>query len=733
MNYNGEAPFWSLFSANRGEFILPYARVLQDYIPSGKALAHRLDTQGIVLPVMMGPWGIDDNNDSVGQKSNASLASMSLIWHCEFYKDQAFLEEYAYPYLLELMNFWEDNLEFDEMGRCVIKGAQRERDPGDLNPGPTLGYVRKILEFMIPYSEDMGVERERRATWQNYLDHLSDYPVAVVDGKLLFKEAESRINISMFGKEDNPVMLDHVYPAGSLDKLGSERGQIIARNTLRYMNSWNQANGFSRIFSQAVRAGYPGDELLDLFRDRISGGEVRHEMDPESTYGVSTQSKSVSASPHEILRENNTFINEDHSFEGVGGIEFINSMLANAHGGVLKAFDVWPEERDASFERLRVRGAFLVSGELKNGSVMQVDILSEKGGVCRMQSCWEGLAISVEKIGKRAKSVRLRSEDGVYAWKTNAGEVYRVTAGKPVAAEADNPPVMLIPVIEADAATGPEYTSADLDLLLTSKLRVTKLEVEVVSADESQRRCTAECAFSSRDEQVATVDARGAVRAVGVGWTTIDVAAEIDGVELDYAISVYVMNNRVIPGVEAISKARDGWSHEGWMNAPDCLVGASGINGPDIDALHRANSYRVGSYTVNKGEDAQITFDFGTAYTLDEMRVWNYNCPDNYRVLWWKGGLASGLRNVTIETSLDGEQWTLVKTEGYPFRLAKATGQMWMPATNLDDGKNSPIRFDGAKARYVRMTGDPTKGTGNWGGPIYGLSEVRFTYLNPVR
>ncbi len=71
-----------------------------------------------------------------------------------------------------------------------------------------------------------------------------------------------------------------------------------------------------------------------------------------------------------------------------------------------------------------------------------------------------------------------------------------------------------------------------------------------------------------------------------------------------------------------------------------------------------------------------------------------------------------------------------LETDGYPFRLAKATGKQWMTATNLDDGKNSPIRFHSAKARYVRLIADPTVGVGTWGGNKFSLSEVRFTYLN---
>ncbi len=369
MNYNGEAPFWGLVSANRGEWILPYARVCLDYIPSGRRLACRLGTKGMMMPVMIGPWGVADNDDALGQKGNASLAALSLIWHYEFSRDREFLEKFLYPYLSELTEFWEDNVTLEESGRYVIaESAARERTPGDLNPGPELGYLRKILQTAIACSEELDVDHDRRDLWRGILDQLSDFPTTEVDGDLCYMEAENRMEISMSGVGDNPVVLDHVYPGGALDDDPAGKGRLIARNTLRYLDSWNQGNGFPRIFSQAVRAEWPGGDLLDRFTRRLTRG----------------------SGPHEILRRNNTFLPEEHSYEGVGAIEFIHTMLATAHSGVLKVFHLWPKERDASFAQLRVQGAFLVSGELRDGVVTRVEIVSEQGGLCRFQKLLAG-------------------------------------------------------------------------------------------------------------------------------------------------------------------------------------------------------------------------------------------------------------------------------------------------------------------------------------------------------
>jgi hypothetical protein len=105
-----------------------------------------------------------------------------------------------------------------------------------------------------------------------------------------------------------------------------------------------------------------------------------------------------------------------------------------------------------------------------------------------------------------------------------------------------------------------------------------------------------------------------------------------------------------------------------------------------------------------------IQFQFDSVYKIEEMWAWNYN-------VLFESVLGLGMKDVTIEYSIDGAAWTILSETQFP----RAEGR-----TGYEHG--ATIDFGGVAARSVRLT--PTN---NWGGLVtqYGLSEVRF-FHTPV-
>ena len=94
----------------------------------------------------------------------------------------------------------------------------------------------------------------------------------------------------------------------------------------------------------------------------------------------------------------------------------VQEMLLQSYSGTILVFPAVPDSwKDASFKTLRAEGAFLVSAERKSGLVQRVEILSEKGGPCRLENPFAD-------AGFDARGVEVESEGGELRFSTEPGQ-----------------------------------------------------------------------------------------------------------------------------------------------------------------------------------------------------------------------------------------------------------------------------------------------------------------------
>ena len=137
------------------------------------------------------------------------------------------------------------------------------------------------------------------------------------------------------------------------------------------------------------------------------------------------------------------------------------------------------------------------------------------------------------------------------------------------------------------------------------------------------------------------------------------------------------------------------------------LVNGSGLNSSDQHSVDSADMWQ--GRPVD-GEPIVLDFAFDSVYKLYQMLVWNYNVA--FELM-----LGFGVKDVTIEYSADGAEWTALGD----FEFAQATAKATYAA-------NTTVDFGGVAVRYVRLT--VNSGYGGLG--QYGLSEVRFLHI-PVQ
>ena len=393
LNYNFFAPFYGLYAANHVEQAMPCNDAVIDALDLGREWAkdegrfERLcanslklkDAMGILLPVSILPHGVTGAPTTWGQRSNASYACVPLAstWYATY--DLGFAKK-AYPFVREVATFWENFLVL-ENGRYVDHNdAALENSGRDTNPIVAMAMIRQVMALAIDMGTSLGVDASRHAKWRDIRDRLSDYPTCTVGdlpkgSRVALPDSPETRSLPVFRysekgcawQNDNAVGIQHIFPGNGIG-LGV-RPELLgrARNQIKVMARWIDLNGCNSFYPAAVRVGYDPNEILK---------HLRHWSD--------------TCHPNGMRADN------PHGMEMFSVVPCtIQEMLMQSHDGVLRLFPCWPEDQDARFGTLRARGAFLVSAEMKNGTVCGVRILSEKGRDCTVQNPWPGRKVSL--------------------------------------------------------------------------------------------------------------------------------------------------------------------------------------------------------------------------------------------------------------------------------------------------------------------------------------------------
>ncbi|MES2375611.1 MAG: hypothetical protein V4553_03485 [Bacteroidota bacterium] len=406
MNYNFVAPFYGLYNNNRLEQAGVQEAPLLDFMPRGNWYAENVThTRGLLYPVAIGPVGIEVSRDfpaySDGgytipndieagglfyrQRSNTLYNTVNMVQHWRSTYDLNYGKK-IYPFILGVVEFWEDYLKL-ENGRYVIyNDAVGERTNFNKNPVMTLAMLRNALELMIDLSTNLSLDLNRQAKWKDILNRLSDYPTYIKNGKQLFREAEE----DYLGRRVYNPSYAEIYPSNGVTLDSSIEMIAAAKNTIEAIQRWQDLNYTNSFYMAAVRVGYDPATVLKYLRE----------------YALHTY-------------PNGFQFNNPHGIENSCTVaNALAEMLCMSVGDNIRLFPVWPRDKDAHFENIRAWGAFLISARLSKSVISNVKILSEKGRQCFVVNPW-GKPVQLIRNGKKAEIIW----GSVLTFATTQGEI----------------------------------------------------------------------------------------------------------------------------------------------------------------------------------------------------------------------------------------------------------------------------------------------------------------------
>jgi len=403
LNYNYVATYYGAFAANRCEIAESMPDPLLAYLPQarrnaqealqsldgcdGKKYANsraylnvRTDlANGIanaaLFPVALGPWGVSAEGDLKhwGQISDGVFQCALMCTHWEYTLDRAYLKK-VWPLLEATANFfraWCEKEPLSDGGyRYNVWDSHWEGSGLVKNSAPALGCAKHLFETLVavtPVLRELGIRvSDADATaWKDFAEHLS--PLATGTAEVGRRAVRTLSGVEREdGKADlavgNTVTFESVIPGENFSFDVTDAFRALATNAVGAIlerggkNNFTCANQTPKFYATAIRLGYPCASILAAFKE--------HEILPR-------------------MQKNFHLRDGVHGVEKIGSIEFLQSMLLQCDHGIVKVFPNW-NGSNARFERLRAKGAFLVSSEMRDGRVTSVTVTSEKGGRFRL-------------------------------------------------------------------------------------------------------------------------------------------------------------------------------------------------------------------------------------------------------------------------------------------------------------------------------------------------------------
>jgi alpha-L-fucosidase 2 len=401
---NTQLSYWPCYGGNHLEEGLGYL----DYLWNTRAAGFAWTQRFFEMPGLNVPMTADLNGNQIGGWRQYTHSATTAAWlaqhfylHWKYSADREFLAQRAYPYIRDAAVF--------------LEAFTNQRGPNGLrtfplSSSPEINDNRPDAWFTTPTNYDLALSRwlfaaaselaavlglsEEGARWRRVLEELPELSIAS-DGRLLVAK-------------DYPLPASHrhfshlmaIHPLGLIDPSDGAPALRTIQASLseldRLGSSWWTGYSFAWLGNLAARAydGQKAEHALEVFSTSFTLRNSFHCNGDQSGKGYSK------------------FTYRPFTLEGnFAAAEGIQEMLLQSHRGKILIFPAIPTSwQDASFTTLRAEGAFLVSAKRTAGKTVLVEILSEKGGTCRLISPFSGKEISISM--KPGEQVALEADPG---------------------------------------------------------------------------------------------------------------------------------------------------------------------------------------------------------------------------------------------------------------------------------------------------------------------------------
>ena len=380
---NTQLSYWPCYTGNHLTEGLGYLNTLWDQREMNRSYTKRyFEKEGLNVPgvctldgVEMGGW----IQYSMSPTISAWLAQHFFL-HYQYSGDKMFLKERGYPYVKDVALFLENFSYLDEAGvRTFPLSSSPEIYGNSINAwfktmtNYDLALAVNTFEMAATMASDLNLPNES-AHWKTIGAQFCTFDLDKTGGLTFakgFPYNQSHRHLS------NAMS---IHPLGVIDWSNGTEDQKIIKATLANFDKMGPEfwTGYSYSWLGNMKArAMDGEGASEALRTFAQCFCLRNTFHANSDQTKIDKSKFT---PRPFTLEGN--------FAFASGVQ---EMLIQSHTGTIRIFPAIPETwKDASFDKLRTYGAYLVSATMKNGSVATVTVTANQDGIMKLANPFKG-------------------------------------------------------------------------------------------------------------------------------------------------------------------------------------------------------------------------------------------------------------------------------------------------------------------------------------------------------
>lgn len=404
MNLNVQLTYSPLFTANRAELSEPLWSSLNDNLQN---LIDNVTVDGWKADAavigrstsyhLFSPLNPDIDNKMLYEAGNLTWILYYYYQYCTYLQDEDELLNKFYPLLKKSIAYYEHIREKRSDGKYHLPETASPEYKTAKNCNYDLSLLQWGLKILLEINETYKLDDKKAPGWKDFRDNLTPYPVDPAKGFMIGE------NVNLTGSHRHYSHLLMIYPLYLVNWEQPENRGLISRSISYWQSMPDYLQGYSFTGSSSMYAMTGDGQKAVVQLQRLLDRYIQ---------------------PNTLYKETGPVIETP-----LAGAASLQELYLQSWGGKIRVFpavpDSWPQ---ASFINFRTEGAFLVSAARDKGKTVFIQVESERGGLCRLQTNMDADNLNIEDTGgKRIAFSVIDKAQGLIEINTRKGDVIRIT------------------------------------------------------------------------------------------------------------------------------------------------------------------------------------------------------------------------------------------------------------------------------------------------------------------